>query len=74
MSAIHPEDPLFEAIADLPRVEATAEHAERVRGRCRRRSSSRRSVCRSPSSPRRLEQSAGYAWQIATIATKVGLP
>ena len=35
VSAIHPEDPLFGATRTCPRVEATAEHAERVRGRCR---------------------------------------
>ena len=75
MSALHQEDPLFKAIAGLPRVEPTAQHAEHVRGRCR-------AVLEEPATgfPVALEPATVgmvcgvYAWQIATIAAKVGLP
>ena len=75
MSASHPEDPLFKAIAALPPVEPSAEHAERVRSRCR-------AALHNPSKalPVALEPATvgtvcgAYAWQIVSVITKVGLP
>lgn len=74
MSAIHSEDPLFKAIADLPRVEPTAEHAERVRRRCRTALQQPQKRLPVAFEPATVGTVCGvYAWQIATIATKVGL-
>lgn len=75
MSAIHFEDPLFKAIADLPRVEPTVRHTERVRGRCRTELQQPQKPLAVVFEPATVGTVCGvYAWQIATTATKVGLP
>jgi hypothetical protein len=75
VSANHADDPLFKAIAGLPRVEPTGQHGERVRGRCRVALQQPARLVPVAFEPATVGTVCGvYAWQIATIATKVGLP
>lgn len=75
MSAIHSEDPLFKAIAGLPRVEPSAQYAERVRGRCRAAMEEPAKLVPVAFEPATVGAVCGvYAWKIAKIAEKIGLP
>ena len=75
MSAVHSDDPLFKAIAGLPAVEPTVQHADRVRGRARA------ALCQPDVAwPSAFEPAtvgvicALYAWQVARIAIRMPLP
>ena len=79
MSAVHPDDPLFDAIAGLPPVEPNRAHSERVRSRCRA-AFQHTPVVSVSKLPLVLEPATVgtvctiYAWHVVKIAMRMPLP
>ena len=75
MSALHPDDPLIEAIGALPAIAPDAGHVERVRGRCRgalHQPARGLPVACEPVTVGTI--CALYAWHVARIAIQIPLP
>ena len=75
MSASHPRDPLFDAIAGLPPVKPDDGHSNHVRNRCRAaldRPARALPVTLEPATVGTL--CTIYAWHVMKIATTIPLP